>query len=183
MSIYIKKRQDSLTIRIPVKKNPYLIIPILILVSLWVPFLLLLVRKSLINNDFITHLFWVIGLSSWFFIGTFGVTLLIWMLFGYEEIKIQKDKVIVSKPLVFYVRNNFYDTSSIKEIRLDKEVYKARKNNMWQEMTRNIIRMDTPGKTVGFARGIASHDGETIIINMASCELLNQKQFQIIHKA
>ena len=38
MSIYIKKRQDSLTIRIPVKKNPYLIIPILILVSLWVPF-------------------------------------------------------------------------------------------------------------------------------------------------
>ena len=78
MSIYIKKRQDSLTIRIPVKKNPYLIIPILILVSLWVPFLLLLVRKSLINNDFITHLFWVIGLSSWFFIGTVGVTLLIW---------------------------------------------------------------------------------------------------------
>ena len=57
MSIYIKKGQESLKIRIPVKKNPYLIIPILILVSLWVPFLLLLVRKSLINNDFITHLF------------------------------------------------------------------------------------------------------------------------------
>lgn len=183
MSIYIKKRADRLTIRIPVKKNPYLIIPLLGLVGVWIPFLLFFVEKSLTINDFKFHLFWTVGLSSWFILGTLGISVLIWLLFGYEEIKIHGELVLISKPLIFYVRNNFYEKSTMKEIRLDKEIFKARKDGEWQEKTRNIIRIETPGKTVSFARGIESHDGETIIINLASSGLLNQNQFQIIQKA
>lgn len=48
MSIYIKKRQGKSTIRIPVKKNPYLIIPILILVSLW--FLFVIISSQVVDK-------------------------------------------------------------------------------------------------------------------------------------
>lgn len=183
MRIYIKSKPNFLMIRIPIKKNPYLIIPLLTMIILWIPFLFNFTEKSLITNILTTKLIWLTVLSIWFILGAIGFTFLIWILFGYEEILIKNDFLVTSKPLIFYVRNSFYDKSTISGIRLDKEVYNARKNGVWQEKTRNVIRMETPNKTVSFARGIETLEGEAILINLATSGIFEQNQFHVEHKA
>lgn len=182
MAAKIQKKENSLRIRIPVKKNPYVIIPMLLLCILWIPSLGYFVSKSLIMNDLIIRIVWLFLLVATIASGAILLTILFWMLFGHEEIYINKTDFVTMKPLVFYVRNNYYKTTEIKNLRIDKESYKKKINNEWKEDFRTIISFSVPEKQVIFGRGIDIHDAELILINLASSSFLDDRQFYTIHK-
>lgn len=183
MAAKIQKGANSLRIRIPVKKNPYVIIPMILLCLFWVPSLAFFVSKSLLMNDFLIRIFWLSLLVITIASGTALLTILFWMLFGHEEIYITEQDFITMKPLVFYVRNNRYHTREIKDFRVDKESYKKMVNGEWKEDFRTIISFSVPEKQVIFGRGIDMHDAELILINLASSGFLTDQQFYTVHKS
>lgn len=180
--IKIFNRGKLLEIRIPTKKNTSTLVAMVFAVMMWVFVLYMFVRTTLL-----LHYFWykaglILAISVWFFLGMAGASFFIWLFFGRERIIVTSDFLITDKPLVFFYRRNFYELSSISNIRTDRELYKANRNGQWIDESRTVIKFDTSEKLVTMARGINEVEAEVIVLELAKSPSLKKEQFAIEHK-
>jgi hypothetical protein len=175
-------KSKLLEIRIPTKKNTTALIAMVFATMLWVFTLLVLVRVTLS-----LHYFWykaglILAISGWFSLGMAGASFFIWLFFGRERIIVTPDFLITDKPLVFFYRRNFYNLTSISNIRIDKELYKANRNGQWIDESRTVIKFDTSEKLVTLARGVNKTEAEAIVLELAKSAFFKKEQFAVDHK-
>jgi hypothetical protein len=133
------------------------------------------------------HYFWykaglILAISGWFSLGMAGASFFIWLFFGRERIIVTPDFLITDKPLVFFYRRNFYNLTSISNIRIDKELYKANRNGQWIDESRTVIKFDTSEKLVTLARGVNKTEAEAIVLELAKSAFFKKEQFAVDHK-
>ncbi len=181
MRIKIIDSRDRFTIKIPVIKNPYVIIPLFVSFFLWVVGLFAI--KKFVYTSFST---WVemgiiiIGLV-WLIIGFFLLKILSWLLTGSEIVKIDSQSLHTQKPLLVYRRTRTYPLKDIHNLRVDKEVFQRKKNGIWLDDVRTVIKFDTSYKVVTFGRGINEDEAQFIILQLASCKYLIENNFANKH--
>ncbi len=180
--IRIRQKKDLLEIRIPLKKNPMLLLLMLMATAAWC--FALFISISVVLAD---HSFWIragilLSIGGWFVIGMAGASVFMWMFFGRERIVITGDYFITDKPLIFFYRRSFYDNKDIRNMRSDIEIFKVHRNNQWKDEQRIVLKFDTPDKTAIFARGIDAPQAEYILLAIARSGYLQPGQFATEHK-
>lgn len=179
--IKVLQRPKATYIEIPIVKNIYVILPLLLLSILWC--FGLVVFLKLIYTSF---RWWIeIGIAmfalSWLAGGYALFSTLFWMLFGSEHIIISKSNLKTSKPLVFYRRINTYQINDITNIRVDKELYQKKEEGVWIEKDRTVIKMDTPYKSIVCGRGISENEAIYILLQMSLCPFIHEDQISKHH--
>lgn len=176
----IQKGRRGLVIKIPVRKNPYVYVPLLLATMGWIVGLWLLLEfLSHIDRKIVDYLLWLIVLS-WTALGLAGSASLFWIFFGFEQIVLNKEMLTTRKPLILYNRFNIYSAPSITRLRLDEEVYRARRNGEWQDVARPVIRFSTPEKEVTIGRGSSAAALDKILLAMAASGYLRKEQFEAV---
>jgi hypothetical protein len=173
---------DLLSIRIPVRKNVKAIGLVLLVSIPWALVLLFLVSRSLLHHTIpYAPQLYLLAILIWFGVGAAGYTFLSWMFFGRERVVLSKDQILIEKPLVFYNRRNYYRTADISELKVGREIYKARENGQWIDRERSIITFEYPGKQVIFGRGNTPEEAQLILLKMAQSGLLPTKSVATTH--
>jgi hypothetical protein len=179
--VIINKGRHGLTIKIPVRKNPYVYVPLLLATFGWIFGLWVLLEfLSHADRRILDYLLWLIVLS-WTALGMAGCAALFWIFFGSEQLILDEELLTTRKPLILYNRFNIYPVSSISGFRLDQEVYRARRNGNWVDISRPVIKFNTPEKEVTIGRGSSSAVLEKILLALAASGKLNKKQFEAIN--
>lgn len=181
--IHIHLQSRQLTILVPVKKNKKLMIWVFLSTLPWVFVLWSIIEKLYIPD---AGFWWkVMTLSAiliWSAVGIAGYTVLSFMFFGREKIFITPDQMLIEKPLVFYNRRNYYLTKDISQLKLGRELYKARENGVWIDRERSILLFEYPDKQVSFARGTSPEEAEWILLKIAQSGLLPVHAFAPTHQ-
>lgn len=180
--VKIKQSKDSLSFILPLKKSKYRLLFMLIASIIWCLGLFYLIRYSISGHGYWMKLLLLLIIATWSFIGMIGVSIFIWMFFGRERIIVTNEFFITDKPLVFFYRRNFYPLQGISNLRIDKEIYKVKRNQNWLEQNRTVLKFNTPQKEVVFARGIEQQDAETILLRLAQYTHFNKEQLAVIHR-
>jgi hypothetical protein len=172
-----------LSIRIPVRKNIKAIVLVLAVSVPWAIVLLFLVSRSLLHHTIpYAPALYLLAILIWFAVGVAGYTFLSWMFFGRERLVLSKEQLLIEKPLVFYNRRNYYRTADISELKVGREVYKAREKGKWIDRERSIITFEYPGKQVIFGRGTTPEEAQLILVKMAQSGLLPSKSVATTHE-
>lgn len=103
------------------------------------------------------------------------------MFFGRERILINRDQMLIEKPLVFYNRRSYYFLQQISQLRVGREQYKARENGIWVIRERSILIMEYPDKQVTFGRGTSPEEAEWILLKIAQSGFLPTTSFAPTH--
>ena len=181
--IHIHMRNRQLTILIPVRKNKRLMTYLFLSTIPWV-----LILWGIVENLYSpTGSFWnrvlvFLLIISWSVIGLAGYAILSFMFFGREKIFINREHILIEKPIVFYNRRNYYLLKDISNLRAGKELYKVKKGDNWEERERSILFMDYPDKQVVFARGTSPEEAEWILLKIAQSGLVPMKAFATEHQ-
>lgn len=179
--VHIRKGPRGLTIKIPVRKNPYVFVPLLLATVGWIVGLWLLLEfLQQANHRIIDYLLWLI-LLSWTALGLAGSAALFWIFFGFEQIVLDGEMLTTRKPLILYNRFNIYPVNSISGLRLDKEVFRVRRGGEWVDEARPVLRFHTPEKEVTVGRGSSAEVLEKILLSMASSGYLSKNQFETVN--
>jgi len=179
-NVYIGKSRHRLVIRIPVRKNPYVYIPLMVATAGWVIglwFLLEFLHHT--NHRLLDYALWIIVLS-WTLVGLAGSASLFWIFFGYEQIVVDEEMLTTSKPLILYNRYNIYPVEVISRMRLDQELFHVRRAGVWADEKRPVLRFNTPGKEVTVGRGTSNAVLDKILLEMAASGYLKKKQFEAV---
>lgn len=181
--IRIQQQSNRLSIKIPVKKNVRAIVAVLLAAIPWALVLWLLVTRSQLHHtiSYAPELY-MAAIILWFGTGIAGYTFLSWMFFGRERIVVTPGHMLIEKPLVFYNRRNYYDLSQISDLKIGKEIYKAKESGIWVDRTRTILTFDYPGKQVIFGRGISPEEAEFILLQIAQSNLLPAGSIAATHQ-
>lgn len=181
--IHIQLQRRQLTILVPVRKNIRIMLWVLLLAVPWAVFLWILVERLQLEHTIRwAPALYMVAILLWSVVGIAGYTVLSFMFFGREKILITPDQILIEKPLVFYNRRNYYKTSDISNLRVGREVYKAKEKGIWVDRERSILQMDYPGKKVSFARGTTPEEAEWILLKIAQSGLLSSRSFAATHQ-
>lgn len=174
---------DMLTVRIPVRKNIKAIALVLSASIPWALVLLFLVSRSLLQHTIpYAPALYLLAILIWFAVGVAGYTFLSWMFFGRERLVLSKEQLLIEKPLVFYNRRNYYRTADISELKVGREVYKAREKGEWIDRERSIITFEYPGKQVIFGRGTTPEEAQLILLKLVQSGFLPAKAVATSHE-
>ncbi|MCB9034343.1 MAG: hypothetical protein H6553_10930 [Chitinophagales bacterium] len=179
--VKIKSTKDSLSFILPLRKSKYRLLIMIAASILWCFGLFYLIRYSISGHGYWTKVLLLLIIASWSFIGTIGVSIFIWMFFGRERVIITNEYLITDKPLIFFYRRNFYPIQEISNLRIDKEIYKVKRNQSWIERNRTVLKFNTPNKEVVFARGIEQQDAELVLLELAQHNFFSNEQLAVIH--
>lgn len=180
--IRVLRKKDFLEIRIPLKKNTTALIALIVATIIWTIALFIVIRITLLTHHFWIKAALILAIGAWFALGMAGASTFIWLFFGRERIIVSKEFIVTDKPLVFFYRRNFYDTDTITNIHIDKELFKINRNGEWKDEQRTVIKFETPEKQVTFARGIDTLEAENILLEMAKSSYLSKTQFAVEQK-
>jgi hypothetical protein len=171
--IRFSRQGEMLSIRIPVRKNAKAILLVVLTALPWIFILWFLVARSLLHHTipWAPELY-LLAILIWFGVGLAGYSFLSWMFFGRERIILSRSQILIEKPLVFYNRRNYYLTKDISDLRVGREVYKAREQGQWVDRNRTIITFQYPDKQVIFGRGTSPEEAQHILLHMAQSGLL-----------
>jgi hypothetical protein len=180
-NITVQQKKNSLAIRIPMKRSLKNLILLIFSTIIWAISLFIFINIFIqYSAGFWIKLAFFALFLLWFGIGLVGASIFMWIFFGRERIIVNQDFLITEKPLVFFYRRSFYNIFEISNIRIDKEIYKVNRNNVWQENFRTVLKFDTPNKTSIFARNIDNKDAEYVLFLLAKCSFLKEEQFAVV---
>lgn len=180
--VLIQKKGNTLVIRIPVRKNIKAMAAVIMAAVPWVLMLWWLVARSQLHHTISwAPKAYLLAIIIWFGVGIAGYTFLSWMFFGRERIMLADQQMLIEKPLVFYNRRSYYQTQFMTNLRIGKEIYKARENGVWVDRERTILLFDYPGKQVTFGRGTNAEEAEMVLLALARHGSLAPKTFAATH--
>ncbi|HUH73434.1 MAG TPA: hypothetical protein VLZ75_03405 [Chitinophagales bacterium] len=148
----------------------------------WAFILWLIIEKTFsTDSSFWLKIVSILSILIWSGLGVLGYTILSFMFFGRERILINRDQMLIEKPLVFYNRRSYYFLQQISQLRVGREQYKARENGIWVIRERSILIMEYPDKQVTFGRGTSPEEAEWILLKIAQSGFLPTTSFAPTH--
>ncbi|MCP4121617.1 MAG: hypothetical protein GY751_07670 [Bacteroidetes bacterium] len=175
--IAIKVHDNYLEVSIKVLRNMYVIVPLVFSALIWMFGLAFLIDKVFQSYRTIIEMGIAGMLFFWLVLGGAIFSTLFWIFYGKERLIITEEMVMTEKPIHLYKRRRSYAISDIYNIRVAHELYKVRRNGIWEDDSRTILRFETPFKNVAFGRGITPEENELILVELARCPYFKESQF------
>lgn len=169
-----------LEISVKVLRNIYVIAPLIFSALVWLFGLIFLVDKVFVTYRTIIEMGIAGMLFFWLLLGGILFSTLYWIFYGKERLLVTHDYIQTEKPIHLYKRKRAYPIEDISNIRVAKEVFKVRRNGVWEDDFRTVIRFETPYKNVVFGRGLSPSDAEFIFMELARSPYLKEGQFEPI---
>jgi hypothetical protein len=175
--VEVKLNQNYQEISIRLLRNYYVIVPLIIIALVW-----LLGFMFLADNVFKSYRtlieFGIAGmLFFWLLLGGLIFSTLFWIFKGKEKVMVTSQHIQTEKPIHLYKRRRAYPLDEVYHIRLDRELFKVKRNGAWVDDQRVVIKFETPNKTVAFGRGITQQEAELIVLELAKNEYLKEFHF------
>lgn len=120
--------------------------------------------SNTIENE--SSAFMVLWLIAWTVGGIFVYITLIWMVFGKEEIIIDRQELVIQRVLGFYKRKRKYELEHIKELRIKMEkqdFLKKRKNSKTVFSDYGNLRFNYHNEEVKFGLDIKASDAGVVL--------------------
>ena len=170
--------EDSLIISIKMLRNKYVIVPLLFTALVWVYGLFFLMEK--VFESFRTLIeMGIAGMLFFWFIPGFAIfSTLYWIFFGKEKLIVTEQYVQTIKPIHLYKRKRVYKMEDVVDIRVDREVFKVKRGEVWEDDFRTVLKFDTPYKRVTCGRGLTSDEAEFILLELAKTDFLDEDKFK-----
>ena len=175
--IIIEQNNEYQEINIKLIRNAYVIVPLGITALVWILGFLFLGEKVLESFHTIIELGIAGMLFFWLILGGVIFSTLYWIFTGREKLMVTSTHIQTEKPIHLYKRRRAYLLDTVSNIRIDREVFKVRRNKQWEDDQRIVIKFETPGKTVTFGRGLTDEEAEFILLELARNEFLNESHF------
>ena len=175
--IEVKVHDSYLEISIRVLRNMYVIVPLVFGAMVWVFGLVFLVDKVFQSYRTLIELGIAGMLFFWLVLGGLIFSTLFWIFFGRERLIVTSEFLQTEKPIHLYKRKRGYSVKDVSNIRLVHELYKVRRDGVWEDDSRTVVRFETPYKNVVFGRGILSDEAEFILLELARCSYFTEDQF------
>ncbi|MEZ5004557.1 MAG: hypothetical protein R2730_16130 [Chitinophagales bacterium] len=173
---------NHLEVTIKVLRNPYVYVPLIFTALVWVVGLFFLTDKVLTSYRTLIEMSIAGMLFFWLILGGLIFSTLYWIFFGKERIIVTRDFVQTEKPIHLYKRKRAYPLRDVSNIRIDNELYKAKREGEWVDENRIVIKFSTPQKEVAFGRGLKPVEAEFILIELAKSNFLEPHHFTPISK-
>ena len=175
--IAIIVHDNYLEVSIGVLKNMYVIVPLVFSALIWIFGLGFLVDKVFQSYRTLIEMGIAGMLFFWLVLGGAIFSTLFWIFFGKERLIVTKEVLMTEKPIHLYKRRRAYAIGDVSNIRAAHELYKVRRNGVWEDDTRTVLRFETPYKNVVFGRGIEPEETELILVELARCPYFKESQF------
>lgn len=164
-------------ISIQLLRNYYVIIPLIIIALVWLLGLYYLSEKVFVTYRTLIELGIAGMLFFWLILGGMIFSTLWWIFTGKEKIMVTSNNLQTEKPIHLYKRRRSYPLEGVYNIRIDRELFKVRRNGDWVDDQRIVIKFETPFKSVAFGRGLTIEEAEFILLELAKSENLEEKHF------
>ncbi len=173
---------DHLEVSVKVLKNPYVYIPLIVTMIVWFYGLSFLVEKVLLSYRTLIEMGIAGMLFFWLIVGGVIFSTLYWIFLGKEKIVVTHDFIQTEKAIHLYKRRRAYSLNQVSDIRVDNEMYKVKRNGVWKDENRVVVKFNTPNKEVTFGRGLTPDESEFILLQLSTSEFFEEHQFQVVSK-
>ena len=116
-----------------VLKNMYVIVPLVVSAIVWIYGLTFLIEKVFTSYRTLIEMGIAGMLFFWLILGGLISTTLYWIFFGRERIITTVDAIQIEKPIHLYRRIRVYPIKEISRIRVSNELFKIRRNGIWED--------------------------------------------------
>jgi hypothetical protein len=175
--VAIKLNQNYQEISIRLLRNYYVIIPLIIIALVWILGLFFLGENVFKPYRTLIELGIAGMLFFWLLLGGIIFSTLYWIFTGKEKVMVTSQHIQTEKPIHLYKRRRAYPLDEVFHIRMDRELFKVKRNGLWVDDQRIVIKFETPYKSVAFGRGISQPEAELIVLELAKNEYLREHHF------
>lgn len=180
--VKVTERQQYQEISIALLRNYYVIIPLIICAIVWVFGFIFIAERVFRTYRTVIELGIAGMLFFWMIFGAAIFSTLYWIFRGKEKVMVTSHHIQTEKPIHLYRRRRSYALESVSNIRIDREVFKVRRNGEWVDDTRIVVKFETPNKSVTFGRALTQQEAEFILMELAKSEFLKESHFQSVVK-